>query len=166
MKKLTIFIALLTACCRIEGNAQVNVQFNVGVQPLWGPVGYDYVRYYYIPDVEAYYDVSAQQYIYFNNGSWVRIASVPFSNFDIYNTYKVVINDPTPWMNHSRYRDRYHHYRGRHNQTVIRDSRNQRYWANPVHPKHQHWRGHEKSRDWGGQRGNNKHARPDKRHRK
>lgn len=164
MKKLIVFIAFFTACSCFSGFAQVNVQFNVGLQPLWGPVGYDYVRYYYLPDVDVYYDVTARQYIYFNNGSWVRLSSLPPvpRGFDIYNSYKVVINDPDPWVSHNRYRDRYYHYRGRHTQAVIRDSRDQRYWANPRHPKHRQWRGTEKSHDWGGHRSNEKHGQSEK----
>lgn len=98
MKKLILFIAFFIACSSVSSLAQVNVQFNMGLQPLWGPVGYDYVRYYYLPDVEVYYDVTTRQYIYFNNGAWVRISSLPPvpRSFDIYNSYKVVINEPDP----------------------------------------------------------------------
>ncbi len=37
--------------------AQVSINVNIGSPPLWGPTGYTHVQYYYLPDVEAYYDV-------------------------------------------------------------------------------------------------------------
>lgn len=159
MKKLIFCLTLLFAGFAYNGNAQVSFQLNIGSQPLWGPTGYDYVRYYYIPDIDAYYDVSAQQYVYYNNGSWGRYSSLPprYRNFDLYRAHKVVINDPNPWTYHNSYRNRYSRYRGVHDQVVIRDSRDQRYWSNPRHPQHGHWRGQERSRDWGGWRDNKHH---------
>ena len=34
--------------------AQVSVNVHMGVPPPWGSVGFNEVRYYYLPDVEAY----------------------------------------------------------------------------------------------------------------
>jgi hypothetical protein len=38
-------------------HAQISVNLNIGTAPNWGPVGYAEAEYYYLPDVEAYYDV-------------------------------------------------------------------------------------------------------------
>jgi hypothetical protein len=46
--------------------AQVRVNINIGSQPVWGPVGYDHVDYYYLPDIETYYYVPTRQFVYFN----------------------------------------------------------------------------------------------------
>jgi hypothetical protein len=46
-------------------HAQISVNLNIGTAPNWGPVGYAEAEYYYLPDVEAYYDVRATQFIYF-----------------------------------------------------------------------------------------------------
>ncbi|MCD6010328.1 MAG: hypothetical protein K0Q79_190 [Flavipsychrobacter sp.] len=154
MKKLIFFIAIFIGCYGYSSNAQVSFQLNIGSQPLWGPAGYDYARYYYIPAIDAYYDISAQQYVYYNNGGWGRYSYLPprYRNFDLYGAYKVVINNPNPWTNHNSYRNRYSRYGNRGGQVVIRDSRDNRYWANPRHPKHGEWRGTQRSRDWGGYR--------------
>ncbi|MDP2114697.1 MAG: hypothetical protein Q8K69_11630, partial [Bacteroidota bacterium] len=53
------------------------------------------VQYYYLPDVEAYYDVPSSQFIYLNGGTWVHRTYLPsrYRNYDLYNGYKVVMTD-------------------------------------------------------------------------
>jgi hypothetical protein len=157
MKKIILSFAIIFAC--ITGaSAQVGFQLNLGQQPVWGPTGYDYVQYYYIPDLDAYYDVTNQVYVFNEGGQWMTYNTLPprYNGFDLYGAYKVVINEPRPWINHDRYRREYYSYRGRHDQQLIRDSRDTRYWANPQHPYHNRWHGdemrHEEHREWGGNR--------------
>lgn len=143
MKKLILLSAVFVATFMgLNANAQVSVNINIGAQPVWGPVGYDYVDYYYLPDVDAYYAVNTRQYTYFNRGRWVTSRYLPpaYRNYDLYNGYKVVINEPSPWLRHDRYRTQYVQYRGRHGQPFIRDSRDERYYVNPHHPQHAHWK--------------------------
>ncbi|RZJ30602.1 MAG: hypothetical protein EOO48_04560 [Flavobacterium sp.] len=62
--------------------------------PSWGvPVTTE--RYYYIPDIETYYDIPSREYIYLDNGVWVRSAAVPaqYRKYDFYSGRKIVIND-------------------------------------------------------------------------
>jgi hypothetical protein len=94
-----------------------------------------------MPDIETYYSVSNRQYTYFDNGRWVTVGNLPprYANYDVYHGYKAVINEPAPWRNNDRYRQQYGQYRGRHDQAVIRDSRDERYYANPGHPEHNNW---------------------------
>ncbi|MDR2271738.1 MAG: hypothetical protein LBF27_12610 [Sphingobacterium sp.] len=103
-------------------DAQVSISVNIGSQPSWGPVGYDYARYYYIPEYNMYYDVPGRCYVYYDNGGWIRRSNLPrrYRHYDFYRAHKVVINDRTPWHHHDRYRSRYGHSRGR--QVSIRDS--------------------------------------------
>ncbi len=142
MKKM-ILVSVLMLYSMLDTYAQVRVNVNIGTQPLWGPVGYDYVEYYYIPDCDAYYDVPNGLYIYFDNGVWVHRRYLPpvYRNVDIYRVHKVVINERNPWMHHSVYHDRYARYRGAHDQVIIRDSRDSRYWQNPGHPRYHEWKG-------------------------
>ncbi len=143
MKKLLLAFALFAgaATTATTSQAQVRVSFNIGSQPLWGPTGYDYAEYYYLPDVDAYYNVSNQQFIYQDGGRWGYHTSLPgrYRNYDLYNGYKVVINDRDPWLRHSTYYNQYRGYRGRHGQAFIRDSRDNRYWENANHPYHSRW---------------------------
>ncbi len=62
----------------------------VGNPPAWGPAGYTEVRYYYIPDVQAYYDISSSRFIYYENDRWIRSASLPtqYRSYDLYRGYK------------------------------------------------------------------------------
>ena len=98
-------------------HAQVSVNVNIGTPPAWGPVGYSNVDYYYLPDVEAYYDIRATQFIYFNGGRWTRSRYLPgpYRNYNLYNGYKVVLNDyhgSKPYSNFKNHKVKY--YKGYH----------------------------------------------------
>jgi len=138
MKKILFAAAFMLCCLSVKmANAQISfsIGVNIGNQPEWGPVGYDRADYYYMPDIDAYYDVNAHSYIYFNNNVWVHSAVLPprYAGYDVYHGYKVVINHPEPWRNAAVYRSRYARYRGMHNQDIIRDSRDDHY--------RNHWHG-------------------------
>ncbi len=96
-------------------NAQVSINVNLGLQPSWGPVGYSSVDYYYIPDVQAYYDIRATQFIFLSNGSWIRSSRLPYQyrNYDLNRGYKVVLNDYHGSRPYANYRyDRVKYYKG------------------------------------------------------
>ena len=147
MSKKSIFLFLFFAGSILFNHSFAQVQVNIGVQPVWGPVGYDYVDYYYLPDVEAYYYVPAHQYIYEERGTWIRTSSLPvrFGSFDIYHSYKVVINEPKPYLHHNNYKVKYVSYKGKHDQLVIRDSHEEKYFVVKGHPEHDKWKGPEHS---------------------
>src|SRR5687768_6509661 len=108
MKKLILWTGIFLTCLvSLPLSAQVHI--NIINQPLWGPAGYDYVEYYYLPDVETYYYVPQRQYIYRLNGHWVRTSSRPalLRGYDLNRGYKVVINEPMPYRHHDTYRSRY-----------------------------------------------------------
>ena len=144
MRYYIFFItAALLFCFSETGNAQLNVSvnLNIGSQPVWGPVGYDYAQYYYLPDIEVYYDIPHHRYYYFESGRWIFAAQLPprFHNFDLYRSYKVVLNEREPWRNHAIYREKYISFKGRHDQQIIRDSREQKYFVIKSHPQHSVW---------------------------
>lgn len=76
-------------------HAQFSMSINIGSPPMWGPVGFSGVSYYYLPDVEAYYDVHSSMFIYFNGTAWIHRTSLPsrYRNYDLYGGYKVVMPD-------------------------------------------------------------------------
>lgn len=143
MKKFILFIALVAGSF-FYSNAQISVHLNanLGLQPIWAPVGYDHADYYYIPDIESYYSVSRHQYIYQNGGGWRYSSSLPYRyrNFDMYRAHKVVMNEPYPYRHHEQNRNRYASYRGRNDQENIRDSHENKYFENRDHPQHNEWR--------------------------
>ena len=141
MKKLVLFAAVLIVSLFSINNAkaQVSLNINIGSQPVWGPTGYDHVDYYYFPDIDAYYYVPSGQYIYSNGGRWVWGNNLPaqYGNFDLYRAYKVVINEPRPYLRNNVYVTRYSKYKnygGR--QTIIRDSRDTKYYVVKGHPNY------------------------------
>lgn len=127
----------------LYSNAQLSVHLNanIGVQPAWAPVGYDRADYYYIPDIETYYSVSRRRYVYQRGNRWIFSSSLPprYRNFDIYHAHKVVINEPDPYFHHEENRRRYAEFRGRHDQEIIRESNDAKYYENRYHPKHREW---------------------------
>jgi hypothetical protein len=130
MKKIILAAALMIGCSmyqKAEAQISFSLGLNIGSQPDWGPVGYDHASYYYMPDVDAYYDVPNHQYVYYSSNRWVRASVLPSRyNFDPYNSYKVVINERNPWERANVYRTRYATYKGRR-QVIIRDSREAKY---------------------------------------
>jgi hypothetical protein len=139
MKKLILLSALCLIGFIAETTyAQVTFRVNISTQPIWGPVGYDHVEYYYLPDIEAYYYVPGHKYIYMENGRWISRAYLPqrYRNYDMYNSRKVVINDQKPYLRHQEYRTRYASSNERSNQVSIRDSRDSKYYVNKNHPEH------------------------------
>ncbi len=127
MKKIILLSSLLMAGIFIfkSADAQLRLSVNIGVQPAWGPAGYDYAEYYYLPDIEAYYSVPERQFIYFDDGRWIQSGYLPerCRDYDLYNGYKVVINERNPWYHFNDHRAMYADYRFRHDQGMIRDRR-------------------------------------------
>lgn len=133
MKKFIATFALLIGIASLYNNAEaqnINVNINIGNQPAWGPVGYDYAGYYYFPDIDVYYNVNTGFYNYFDRGRWVSARYLPYAyaNYDLYGLYKVVLNVNTPWLYNNIHRRDYARYRGYRGQVVIRDSRDTRYY--------------------------------------
>ncbi|MRX68545.1 hypothetical protein SAMN06265349_101439 [Flavobacterium resistens] len=109
MKKLVFALMLFTS---VFAQAQVSVNVNIGTPPNWGPVGYDNSRYYYLPDIDVYYDINQSVFISDNNGRWVRAKRLPdrYRNYDLYSGYKVVLNDyrgDAPYTYHTKHRAEY-----------------------------------------------------------
>lgn len=150
-------------CGGYYANAQISFSINIGSQPAWGPVGYDRADYYYLPDIDAYFDIGRRVFVYPEGRRWVTAAALPprYGAVDLYRVHKVVINnDRSPWMHNDRYRGKYRSFIGRRDQQAIRDAHDQKYWQNPGHPEYNKWkRDHDN-----GRRGNDDHDRGHGRH--
>ena len=59
MKKLKLIAVGIVLLVSSSIQAQVSLSVNIGTAPSWGPAGYSNVDYYYLPDIEAYYDIRA-----------------------------------------------------------------------------------------------------------
>ena len=65
--------------------------------------------YYYLPDVDAYYDVTDQCYFYFDGNTWISAAYLPgaYQNFDWRTARRFEVRSARPYLNDNFYRSRY-----------------------------------------------------------
>lgn len=158
MKRIVFLLGMLALLMALPSNkasAQISVNINIGQQPAWGPVGYEYVRYYYFPEINVYFDVPSSLFYYPRRGRWVAARYLPpaYARYDLYRTYKVVVNAANPWKYNRRHKKDYARYKHVHNQIIIRDCHDERYhrsrnnhihWVEDHH--HHHARPHKPSR--------------------
>ena len=82
--------------------------------PSWAPPYYQGVRYYYLPDIECYYDLSTQEFVYLDNGEWSYSQNLPsiYAGFDLGNCFTVALDYSVyqPWMHHHYYVSHYPRY--------------------------------------------------------
>ena len=153
MKSLKYILIGITFLSFSYSHAQVSVNVNIGTPPEWGPSGYSDVRYYYLPDLETYYDVSTSNYVYLSNGKWIRARALPpaYRNYDLYNEYKVVLVDyrgTSPYDNFKTHKVKYGKgYKGKPQKTIGHKpgNGNNKDWKNDDH--HEKDKGHGKGKD-------------------
>lgn len=65
--------------------------------------------FYYLPDVDAYYDVTDQVYVYFNGDDWIASAYLPgaYADFDWQTCRRFEVRAYNPFFNDGFYRQRY-----------------------------------------------------------
>lgn len=118
MKKLKLLILgiILFLLGSTSVKAQIGVSINLNVQPQWGPIEYDYVDYYYMPEYDLYYNAPQRQFVYLKGNRWITVSNLPYQyrHVDLYNTYKVVINEPRPYLRNEYYAAHYKQFKGQH----------------------------------------------------
>ncbi|HSU28238.1 MAG TPA: hypothetical protein VLJ68_07645 [Chitinophagaceae bacterium] len=122
MKKIIAALALIVALSSVnavQGQIRFNVNINLSSQPSWGPRGYNYVEYYYLPDIDAYYYVPRRQFVYLSGSRWIFSASLPpqYRSYDLYSGHKVVINQPNAYLYYNQHRAKYGHFRDDYNRS-------------------------------------------------
>lgn len=91
-----------------SAGADVDVDVDV-VVPDWAPyyTNVHQVRYYFLPDIDMYYDVFARQFIYWNGFEWIYVYDYPamYSSYDLYSSYVIFLdfNVYRPWRYNTRY---------------------------------------------------------------
>ena len=151
MKSIKIVIGLTLFFITTGVTAQkVDIQY--GPPPVWAPSAPAKVQYYYLPDIETYYDVPSRQYIYSRNGVWTRTTSLP----DRYRTYNLR-NGRTVYLTDYRGKTPYVFYK-QHKVKYVSNHK----WKRNGHDngkhygKHKENHGHEKSHEKGHGKGNDK----------
>lgn len=137
---LIAIAALLQSCALLTLPAATDygVSINISNQPAWGPTGYDYAAYYYLPDINIYYDVNRSLFYYQSGSRWVSAQYLPpsYRSYDLYSLYKVVINYDSPWQYNRTHRTMYSKYRNDRSQANRRSVQsssqsNARPWVDP-----------------------------------
>ncbi|WP_412463959.1 hypothetical protein [Flavobacterium mekongense] len=95
MKTMKLVLLTTLLVLAVKTQAQVSVNINVGTPPAWAPNAPVEVHYYYLPDIEVYYDVPARRYIYLRNGRWFRSAALPphYRGYDLYRGRTIYLTD-------------------------------------------------------------------------
>jgi hypothetical protein len=120
--------------------------------PQWGPSYYDGTRYYYLPDIESYYDIYTREFIYLNRAQWIYSPYLPsiYPDYNLNNSFVVVVNSNMyqPWMHHQYYvshfpRYYYRDYYDRSNFPYVRgfneNSRSAIYWSENERDRARSW---------------------------
>ena len=101
--------ALLTAAALAvapAAHAQPQVNINVGT-PAWGPPVPQGTQFYYIPEIDGYYDLYAQQYIVYRNGQWIPVGVIDGRDPRGFHPVVLDYRGREPWVYVGAHRDRY-----------------------------------------------------------
>lgn len=92
MKKLIITISLIGLAL---GDAFGQSDNAKGSTPLVNPKNYCRLRYYYYPNLEAYFDTQKRVYYYKVNAQWETAEEIPngYRGYSMFNKYNVMITD-------------------------------------------------------------------------
>jgi len=84
--------------------------------PDWAPP-YTFdpmIQYYYLPDIEVYYDVWHHEFVYMENGSWLFSPVLPaiYAGYDLFHGHTVILDRQVhrPWIHHELYAAHYPRY--------------------------------------------------------
>jgi hypothetical protein len=123
-----------------SSHAQVSINVNLG-GPSWGPPVESSVDFYYLPEIETYYDIHTTQFIYLSRGSWIRSNHLPgrYRNYNLERGHKIVLNDyhgSSPYSN-------YHHDRVKYNKGYYKAQGNNGHGGNNYRDNGHHNNGNE-----------------------
>lgn len=112
MKNLSYYIIAVLLFLTASTNAQIVKVDNHYGPPTWAPTAPTTVKYYYLPDIETYYDASAKTYISRRDGNWVRTSTLPtrYSAYDLSKGKTVYLTDyrgNTPYVLYKEHKVKY-----------------------------------------------------------
>lgn len=113
MKKIQLIFLSTILLFAIKTSAQIAVSINLGSRPIYHPPQRYYfednVDYYFLPEIEAYFDNREGLFIYYCSNRWIRSSSLPQNcgNYDVNNRIRIAVN----CNNNRPYDDFYSHRR-------------------------------------------------------
>ena len=121
MKILKLFV--LGLLFSTASHAQVSVNVNLGTPPVWAPAEKVETQYYYLPEIDSYYDVPAKRFLYVKNGGWVRAEKLPtkYSNYNLRKGKVIFLTDyrgNAPYVYHKKHKVKYVTSRYKQNNVV------------------------------------------------
>ena len=110
MKTLKLFVFGLLFISATQ--AQVSVNLNLGTPPVWAPAKSIATQYYYLPEIDSYYDVPAQRFIYPKKGKWISAKKLPsqYKNYNLRSGKIVYLTDykgNSPYYHHKKHKGKY-----------------------------------------------------------
>ena len=96
----------------INTQAQVSVNVNLGTPPVWAPADRVETQYYYLPEIDTYYDVPSERFIYISNGRWIRSTVLPvrYRGYNLNSGRVVYLTDyrgNSPYVYHKKHKVKY-----------------------------------------------------------
>ncbi len=95
MKNLKLLVSQMLLFIGKTSHAQGITETSDGMPPQWGPVGYENERFYYLPDIDVYYEIPTSEFIYYSGGAWIRRSCLPWRlrRYDLFSAFKVLMPD-------------------------------------------------------------------------
>ncbi len=127
MKRLLLALLwVIPATLPQVSRAQVYARMPAGLPP-WAPPGHARAQYYYLPDLQVYYDVPAASFLLPHRGQWIAVPQLPpaYRSYDLYAAPKVVLDyyGPSPFRYYEVHRQRFPRwYCPPHSVVVCRDA--------------------------------------------
>lgn len=95
----------------LASSAQAQVNININPAPTAAPpvvVAPASTQYYYIPELNGYYDLGAQRYVVLQNGQWARVANLAGYNPAAFHPVAIDYRGATPWVYIDKHRGKGH----------------------------------------------------------
>ena len=107
---LTLLWAMI-ATLPLVTRAQMYARMPAALPPPWAPPGHARAQYYYLPDLQVYYDVPAASFLLPHRGQWIALRQLPptYRSYDLYAAPKVVLDyhGPTPFQHYEVHLQRF-----------------------------------------------------------
>ena len=107
----TLFVSLvLSMGLFIASSASAQVHNNVGMR------NGHHADYYYLPDIDMYYYIPGEQFVYFSDNHWIFSRHLPsaYHDYDFAHGRRIYVNGMNPYMHHDVHIQLYGHENGHH----------------------------------------------------
>lgn len=108
MKTLFVSLVVLSGLF-IAGSANAQVH-NVGIRNS------HHADYFYLPDIDMYYYIPGEQFVYLSDNHWIFSRHLPsaYRDYDFAHGQRIYVNGMNPYMHHDVHIELYGHGNGHH----------------------------------------------------